>query len=49
MKRAFIAPGEWRILMDLVKSRLARANYAFDIAIWMIGLMNGIRCEKVYN
>lgn len=49
MKRAFIAPGKWRTLMDLVKSRLTRPSHASDIAIWMIGLMNGIRCGKVYN
>ncbi|XP_057855203.2 uncharacterized protein LOC131064892 [Cryptomeria japonica] len=49
MKRVFIAPGEWRMLMDLVKSRLIGASRASDIAIWMIGLMNGIKCGKVYN
>lgn len=49
MKRSFIAPGEWRMLMDLVKSRPTGASWASDIAIWMIGLMNEIRCGKVYN
>lgn len=37
------------MLMDLVKSRLTEASRASDIAVWMIGLMNGIKCGKVYN
>lgn len=49
MKHAFIVPGAWRMLMDLVKSRLTSSSYASDIDIRMIGLMNGIKCGKVYN
>lgn len=35
--------------MDSVKIQLIGASRASDVAIWMIGLMNGIKCAKVYN
>lgn len=49
LKRSFIANGDWQCLMDLVKSRLTRTSRASDIAIWMIGLMNGLSLGRVYN
>lgn len=49
IKKSFVAPGEWRCLMDIVKSRLTGASRASDIALTHLIFMNGIRNGTVYD
>lgn len=49
LKKIFIANGEWRCVVDLVKSKLTTDSRTSDIALWMLPIVDGLYKGQTYN
>jgi hypothetical protein len=49
LRRTSVQEGQWRCLMDVVKSRLTGSSRASDISFPQVSLMNGIMNGRVYD